>query len=112
MLAYTIVNAVVRPVIWSDSGWGLLAWDLRHGLPWNHWASPDPQEIGRDISTFMSTWSPGQHVVPGVLQALGLSLGHAVIATHAIFSVAGLIGWFMLYRAFGFARRPPPSRSP
>lgn len=105
VLAYTIVNAVVRPVIWSDSGWGLLAWDLRHGLPWNHWASPDPQDIGRDISTFMSTWSPGQHVVPGGLEALGLSLGHAVIATDAIFSVAGLAGWFMLYRAFGFPPR-------
>ena len=102
VLAYTAVNAVVRPVIWSDSGWGLLGWDLRHGLPWNHWASPDPQDISRDISTFMSIWSPGQHVVPGLLEGLGLSLGHAVIATDAVFSVVGLVGWFVLYRAFGF----------
>ncbi len=102
VLAYTVINAVVRPVIWSDSGWGLLGWDLRHGLPWNHWASPDPQDIARDISTFMSIWSPGQHVVPGVLEEMGLSLGHAVIATDALFSLIGLAGWFLLYRAFGF----------
>ena len=102
VLAYTLINAVVRPVIWSDSGWGLLGWDLRHGLPWNHWASPDPQDIAKDISTFMSIWSPGQHVVPGVLEELGLSLGHAVIATVAVFSVIGLLGWWALYRAFGF----------
>jgi hypothetical protein len=102
VLAYTAVNAVVRPVIWSDSGWGLLAWDLRHGLPWNHWASPDQQDIGRDTSSFMSIWSPGQAVVPGLLEEAGLSLGHAVIATDAIFSVLGLVGWFVLYRALGF----------
>lgn len=102
VLGYTAVNAVVRPVIWSDSGWGLLGWDLRHGLPWNHWASPDPQDITKDISTFLSIWSPGQHVVPGLLEALGPSLGHAVIVTVATFSVIGLVGWFALYRAFGF----------
>ena len=71
--------------------------------PGNHWASPDPQDITKDISTFMSIWSPGQHVVPGVLEALGLSLGHAVIATVAVFSVIGLLGWWVLYRAFGFS---------
>jgi len=103
VLAYTAINAWVRPVIWSDSGWGLLGWDLRHGLPWNHWASPDPQDITRDTSSFMSIWSPGQHVIPGVLEGLGLSLGHAVIATVATFSVIGLAGWFALYRAFGFS---------
>lgn len=104
-LGYTVANAIVRPVIWSDSGWGLLGWDGRDHLPFNHAASPDFDDISKDVVSFMTIWSPGQHVLPGVLEEWGISLGLAVIGVVAAFSALGIWGWFALYRAFGFPLR-------
>src|SRR4029079_12032258 len=54
---------------------------------------------------FMTTWSPGQHLLPGVLENMGFSLGVALAIVATVFSVLGLVGWFALYRAFAFDAR-------
>lgn len=103
--AYTIANGVVRPTMFSDSGWGLLGWDNRAGLPFNMSSGPDPGDISRDVSGFMTAWSPGQHLLPGWLEEAGLDLGWAMVLVAAAATIAGLLGWYVLYRAFGFPVR-------
>lgn len=105
VLAYVVAAVVVRPTLYSDSGFGFLGWDSRHGLPFNHTAVPDDDDIAKDSIEFMATWSPGQHLLPGLLEACGLSLGLSIVIVSAAFSVLGLAGWFALYRAFGFPLR-------
>jgi hypothetical protein len=104
LVIYTIVNVIVRPVIWSDSGWGLLWWFARHGLPFNFTYVPSRDDIAEDTPMFMAEWSPGQHVLPALLESWGLDLGQAVIVVVASFSTLGLWGWYALYRAFGFSQ--------
>lgn len=103
VIGYAIAGAVVRPAMFSDSGWGFLGWDTQaRALAFNHSVGPHPDDISRDIERFMSTWTPGQHVLPGLVERLGLSLGLAILVVVTVFSVLGLVGWYALYRAFGF----------
>lgn len=102
-LAYAIVGAAVRPAMYSDSGWGFLGWETRHGLPFNHGARPAAGDFATDEVAFLGWWSPGQHVLPGLVEMTGLDLGLSMVAVVALFGLLGLAGWFVLYRSFGFA---------
>ncbi len=106
LLVYTAVNAAVRPVIWSDSGWGLLWWYARDSLPFNYTYVPSHDDLAKDVPMFMAEWSPGQHLLPAAVEALGVDLGLSVIIVVALSSALGLWGWYGLYRAFGFAPEP------
>ncbi len=101
-LAYTLASLIVRPTMYSDSGWGFLGWDAGTGLPLNYVAYVDPADIARDGIGFPTWWSPGQYVVPGLLEMMGLDLGRAMTVTSALSSLLGLAGWFVLYRSFNF----------
>jgi hypothetical protein len=101
-LVYTIAGAIIRPAMFSDSAWGFLGWDRGTGLPFNYAASINLANIATDTVTFSSWWSPGQHLVPGLLELAGLPLGLAIIVVVALSSLLGLAGWYTLYRSFGF----------
>lgn len=102
-VGYTIAGAIVRPNMYSDSGWGFLGWYTQdRASSFNHALGPDQSDISRDVEAFMTTWTPGQHVLPGLVENLGISLGLAIIIVVAIFTALGAFGWFALYRAFGF----------
>jgi hypothetical protein len=103
--AYAVSAAIVRPTMFSDSGFGFLGWDARRNLPFNHTVVPDSDDISKDAIEFMATWSPGQHILPGLLEECGLSLGLSIVIVTVTFSILGLAGWFALYRAFGFPLR-------
>lgn len=102
-VAYTLAGAIVRPNMYSDSGWGFLGWYTQdRASSFNHSLGPDHADISREVEAFMSTWTPGQHMLPGLVEDLGMSLGLAIILVVAVFTVLGALGWFVLYRAFGF----------
>lgn len=102
-LAYTVAGAIVRPNMYSDSGWGFVGWYTQaRASAFNYSLGPDLSDISREVEAFMSTWTPGQHVLPGLVEKLGMSLGLAIIVVVAAFSVLGLFGWHALYQAFGF----------
>ena len=102
-VGYTVAGGIVRPNMYSDSGWGFVGWYTQdRASSFNHSLGPDLSDISREVEGFMSTWSPGQHLLPGLVEKLGMSLGLAIVVVVAIFSVLGLVGWFALYRAFGF----------
>ena len=103
MVGYTVAGAIVRPTMFSDSGWGFLGWYTQdRASAFNFSLGPDPGNIAREVEHFMTTWTPGQHVLPGLLERLGMSLGLAIIVVVAVFSALGLVGFYYLYRAFGF----------
>ncbi len=104
VLVYGIGAMVVRPIVWSDSAFGFLAWDARDSLPFNFTLAIDPADISRDVVTFMSVWSPGQHLLVAAFEAAGLSLGAAIVVIVTAFAMAGLAGWYVLYRTWGFSR--------
>jgi hypothetical protein len=105
-LGYVVASAAIRPAMYSDSAWGFVGWDTRSRTPaFNHAAGLDPSDISREAEGFVTMWSPGQHVLPGLLEEAGISLGAALVAVSAIFSVLGLAGWFALYRSLGFPLR-------
>ena len=102
--AYGVVGGFVRPAMYSDSGFGFLVWDsMRRGAAFNLMVFPDPADIARDTSYFMTTWTPAQQVIPGVLEMLGLDLGQAIIVVVTACSFIGLWGWYVLARRLGFS---------
>lgn len=105
-VGYTVAGAIVRPNMYSDSGWGFVGWYTHDRVSaFNYSLGLDSADISKDVQGFMSTWTPGQHLLPGLIENLGISLGLAIIVVVAAFTVLGLFGWFALYRSFGFSQQ-------
>ncbi len=95
-----------RPWINSDTATGLLAW--RHWLaggPWNSVLEPDPANMARDVPLWLSWWSPGQYVWPGLFTSLGLSVGAAVVASSVVAAWIRSAGFCLLLLATGLSAR-------
>ncbi len=103
-LVFSVTGAVVRPAMYSDSAFGFRVWDsMRQGTGFNRMLNVDPADIASDVAYFKAAWTPGQYLLPGVLELAGLDLGLAVAVVVALSSAIGLVGWHALYRAFGFS---------
>ena len=101
-VCFTVVSLIVPPAINSDPGTGLLEWrTLQQGGPANSITAPDPGDLAHDRTQFITWWSPGQYLVPGLLTELGLPLGIAITATAGASFLLSLWGWIRLYRHFG-----------
>lgn len=105
-LLFGVAAGIVRPALYSDSALGFRVWDsMRQGTPFNHVMNVDPADIAKDLSYFKGAWTPGQYLLPGALEALGLDLGTSIAIVVTLASLAGAWGWYALYRAFGFSPR-------
>ncbi len=101
---YAMAAATVRPSLMPDAAYGLQVHkSMRHGAPWNHLTEPRVADIAQDHTYFYTVWSPGQYAAPGTLIDGGLSTGTAVIVVSVAASIAGLAGWFWLFRVLGWA---------
>jgi hypothetical protein len=104
LIAYTAGAFLVPPGMYSDSGWGFAVWrSMKGGAPFNWPVGPDRGDIAQDAGGFLSWWTPGQYLIPGALADCGCSLGRALTLTVALFSALGVVGWYLVYRAFGFS---------
>ena len=105
-LVFTVVGAAVRPAMYSDSSFGFMVWDsMRRGSAFNFLVFPDAADIARDGTAFATTWTPGQYLLPGLLETMGLDLGVSIVVVVGLASALGLWGWYALYRTFGFSPR-------
>lgn len=105
-IAYAIIALYIRVSIDRDSAWGLLVLDaMRHGGSFNYLVSPDQANIANDHRMFLTMWSPGQYLFPGLFEFLGLNLGDSLILTITLFLVLGVLGWYAFYHAAGFPLR-------
>jgi len=102
-LIYVAGALTVYPSLFPDPAYGLLVEKSRQaGAPWNHVTEPRPDDISRDHTYFHTIWSPGQHVVPGALMAAGATLGGALRTINVLAALAGIAGWYGLFRALRF----------
>jgi hypothetical protein len=91
----------IPPTIISDSGIGLLALrNMLDGEAFNSITTPDPANIANDVVTFLTWWSPGQYLVPGIFVWLGTSYGLAISLTTLIATLIGVFGWIQVARSF------------
>jgi hypothetical protein len=91
----------IPPTMISDSGAGFLALrNLLEGGAFNYFRAPDPANIANDVVTFMTWWSPGQYLMPGIFIWLGTSYGIALSLTTLIATLIGVVGWIRVARSF------------
>jgi hypothetical protein len=101
---FTVVSALVPPSMYSDSGWGMLEWrTLASSGHFNTIATPDPADISKDRLEFMTWWSPGQYLIPGVFTVLGLRLGSAFSITAGLSLLCCLLGWIRVLKHFALS---------
>jgi hypothetical protein len=84
----------------SDTGWGFMAW---RGTLLGHFNSlfmPDPENISRDSATFLTLWSPGQYLIPGMISLSGVPLGVAIALTATSSLLLSLLGWIKLFKEY------------
>ena len=96
-----------RPWLVSDTATGLLAWkSWCAGGPWNCVLEPSPDDLTRDVPLWISWWSPGQYVWPGIFLSLSLPLGAALIASAVAASWIRSLGLLLFLRAVEVEPRP------
>lgn len=98
---------VTPPGVFSDSVSGFLTMrSMERGAPFNHTFLVNEDDIARDDSQFTAWWTPGQYVVPMIVDLAtggGLDLGENLIATTLMTWAVGLFGFFRLFRRLGFS---------
>jgi len=70
------------------------------GGAFNCLTEPDPANIANNIVTFLTIWSPGQYLVPGIFISFGTDFGLALSLTALIATLIGLLGWIQVARSF------------
>jgi len=96
-----LVSLYIPPTMVPDSGVGFLA--LHNMLEvgaFNSVKTPDPANIANDVVTFLTWWSPGQYLVPGIFIVLGMPHGVALSLTALIATLIGVVGWIQVARSF------------
>jgi hypothetical protein len=90
-----------------DSLYGFLAYKGSLMMDrFNVVAEVSPANINQLQPAFISWWSPGQWLVPGIIAYItGLPLGIASIMATLVFALIGMAGYYKVYRYYGF----PPS---
>jgi hypothetical protein len=96
-----IVSLSIPPTIEWDSGLGFIVLrSMLEGGAFNIFTEPDHADISRDLATFLSSWSPGQYIVPGTFVWLGTHYGLALSLTTLIATLIGVVGWAQIARSF------------
>ena len=104
-VVYFLVSLFFNPVVSYDTGVGFFALrSMLQGGPFNTIVGPDSANIANDSSHFLTWYSPGQYLVPGLFIWLGFNYETAISITVLAATIAGLLGWFKIAEAFGAPR--------
>ncbi|MFN4145727.1 MAG: hypothetical protein ACK4GN_07890 [Runella sp.] len=107
LLVFLMASSLIVPqVLGEDPGFGLAVWNqmLKGGI-FNTFQVPSASNIATDDVLFLTWWTPGQYMLPGVLsEFLNLSLGYSGLIITLIFSILGLWGWKKVYEYLEFDR--------
>jgi hypothetical protein len=89
-----IASSQIGPLINSDSAIGFLVLRSMHeGAGFNVMLSPDEANISLDTGHFVTNWSPGQYLIPGILISMGMTYGSAMLLIMLFSAWIGLAGW-------------------
>lgn len=102
----TLTSLLVPPSLSHDAAWGMREWlTYADGGPINTIISPDVADISRDHAGFVTWWSPGQYLIPGILTRLGVRLGAALSIIAGVSLLCCLLGWIHLAKHFALTPR-------
>jgi hypothetical protein len=96
LLVSVVTVARVPQGAYSDPGWQIKAvqQSIRNESPFpNDLRMPDPEDISRERSGWISFWAPGSELFLWPLMRFGLSPGTAVRITAGVCIVSGSVGW-------------------
>ena len=97
----TLTSLLVPPSLSHDAGWGMLEWRTHAtGGPINSIVGPDAADISRDRGRYVTWWSPGQYLTPGIFTLLGIRLGAALSLTAGVSLLCCLLGWIQVAKHF------------
>jgi len=91
----------IPPTMSADSLVGFLVLhNMLGGGAFNCFTEPDPANIANDVVTFLTIWSPGQYLVPGIFISFGTDFGLALSLVALIATLIGVLGWIQVARSF------------
>lgn len=100
-LALFLFSFLIPPAMVFDTAKGFIVLrSMLAGGPFNYEPSPDPANIAHSVLTYLTWWSPGQYLVPGIFVRLGADDGLAISLTTLIAALIGLVGWIRVARSF------------
>jgi hypothetical protein len=99
-----ILLYIAPPSVFPDPANGFrVMQSMEAGGPFNHFVSPDQEDIAKNSSEFLSWWSPGQYLVPYAFKlALGVNTGQASAITITFCQLIGLAGLYAFFKKIGF----------
>jgi hypothetical protein len=99
-----VLSYMAPPAIFPDPSWGFQTMrSMEMGGPVNHLVSPDPADITKNTSMFLTWWSPGQYMVPYLFKTLlPINTGQACAVTSVLCEILGLLGFFAFFKKVGF----------
>lgn len=101
---YTFMSPLI-PSIDSVAGFLTYKGTLTTGN-FNYYAEVSSMDLSKDVSWFVSWWSPGQWIFPALFNYFfGLSLGAASIVVTVAGAISGMLGFYKLFRSFGFEKK-------
>jgi hypothetical protein len=104
LVSYFIVAAitlVITPLrVGFDPGLCMKMVDNSYkNIPFNYYAHPSPSNISKDDLEFVTWWTPGQYVLPFLIQrCLGIKIGLSLKILTIICMIISAAGIFKLYK--------------
>lgn len=95
---------IAPPAVFPDPGWGFQAMrSMEHGGGFNLIIGPDQGDVAKDVSKYLTWWSPGQYLVPYFFKnLLHISTARASVITIVVSYLLGLTGLFAFFKKVGF----------
>jgi hypothetical protein len=106
LTSYVCVVIATPLSVFNDSSYGFhILSSLERGAQFNYDVKVSADNIADSVTSYLSWWSPGQYVVPGLFRrVLHLNLNSAMTFTIVICAVVGLAGFYRLFTAVGFSK--------
>jgi hypothetical protein len=98
---------IAPTAIYPDPSWGFqVLQKMQAGGAFNITTKPDPADLSKNYSEFLSWWSPGQYLVPYFfIVVLGVNIGQASAITTGLCSLLGIAGFYTFFKKAGFTKK-------
>ncbi|MDB4999747.1 MAG: hypothetical protein JWR76_824 [Mucilaginibacter sp.] len=91
--------------IFPDPSWGFQVMrSMELGGGFNMITTPDPTNLAKNTSWFLTWWSPGQYLVPYLFKIIfAVNTGQAAAITTTVCQITGLAGFYVFFKKAGFS---------
>lgn len=77
---------------------------MEMGGGFNQWVTPNPDDLTKNSTQFLTWWSPGQYMVPYTFKLiLGVNTGQAAALAITLCQLLGLWGFYKFFKKIGFS---------